>query len=232
MTRIVCFDTETTGFDFAIGDKIIEIGAVEVVDGEITANTFHEYINPERRPISAAAYNVHKISNTFLADKPLFPAVAKRFLDFAGNDLIVAHNGKGFDFPFMNFQLEAAGLPQIPTAQQEDSMIMAQRKISELKSYSLDALAKYFNISLESRSDAHGALIDTYILARVYLELTRRADKKTVLEIADAQHRDFLAAPKSDGTFPHRTFSPSAAEIEAHKKWIAATIKNPIWDAA
>ena len=224
MTRIVCFDTETTGFDFAIGDKIIEIGAVEVVDGEITANTFHEYINPERRPISAAAYNVHKISNTFLADKPLFPAVAKRFLDFAGNDLIVAHNGKGFDFPFMNFQLEAAGLPQIPTAQQEDSMIMAQRKISELKSYSLDALAKYFNISLESRSDAHGALIDTEILAKIYLELAEKTDQKTVLEIAKEQHEKFLNAPKSDGTFPRRTFAPTEEELKIHDEWFEKNI--------
>ncbi|MDR1071175.1 MAG: ribonuclease H-like domain-containing protein [Rickettsiales bacterium] len=229
MTRIICFDTETTGFDYANGDKIIEIGAIEVMDGKITGRTFHEYINPERQ-ISADAYNVHKISNAFLADKPLFPEVAKRFLDFAGDGLIVAHNGKGFDFPFINFQLEQCGMPKIPQERQEDTMLMAQRKIAELNSYSLDSIAKYFNISLETREDAHGALIDTEILAKVYLELAQSADKKTVAEIAAEQHRDFLAATKFGGNFPHRAFAPSAEELAIHEEWNKQNNPKSLWN--
>ena len=132
MTRIICFDTETTGFDYDKGEKIIEIAAVEIIDGKITGKNFHEYINPERQ-ISADAYNVHKISNAFVADKPLFPEVAARFMEFAGGDLLVAHNGKGFDFPFINYQLEQVGMPKIPPERQEDSMLMAQRKIADFK---------------------------------------------------------------------------------------------------
>jgi len=231
MARIICFDTETTGFDFENGDRIIEIGAVEVVDGKITGRTFHEYVNPER-PVSTTAYEVHKISNAMLADKPLFPEVAKRFLDFAGNDLIVAHNGKGFDFPFINFQLDQAGLPKIPPERQEDSMLMAQRKIADLKSYSLDALAKHFNISTETRAESHGALIDTEILAKVYLELAQAADGKTVAEIAAEQHEKFLESPKSDGTFPRRSFAPTAEELAAHKEWIDKAVPNALWNKA
>lgn len=225
MTRIICFDTETTGFEYTKGDKIIEIGAVEIVDGRVTGKTFHEYINPERT-ISFDSYNVHKLSNAFLADKPLFPEVAGRFLDFAKDDIIVAHNGKGFDFPFINYQLEMSGLPKIPTERQEDSMLMAQKKIADLKSYSLDALAKYFNISLETRADSHGALIDTEILAKVYLELIRKSDQKTVQEFATEQHQSFLNMPKSDGTFPERSFAPSAEELATHTAWIEKNIKK------
>jgi DNA polymerase-3 subunit epsilon len=214
MARIVCFDTETTGFDYALGERIIEIGAIEVIDG-VLGRSFHEYINPERT-ISVDAYNVHKISNAFVADKPLFPEVAKRFLDFAGDDLIVAHNGKGFDFPFINFQLAENGMPKIPPERQEDTMLMAQRRLPDLKSYSLDALAKYFNISLETRSEGHGALIDTEILAKVYLELAETKDATSVEEIAAAQHQAFLDAPKFGSDFPRRTFAATADELAAH----------------
>jgi len=225
MARVICFDTETTGFDYDKGERIVEIGAIEIIDGKITGKTFHEYINPEK-PISADSYNIHKLSSAFLADKPLFPEVARRFLEFAGDSLIVAHNGKGFDFPFINYQLALANLPKIPAERQEDSMLMAQRKIADLKSYSLDALAKYFNISLEARAEAHGALIDTEILAKIYLELAEKTDQKTVLEIAKEQHEKFLNAPRSDGTFPRRTFAPTEEELKIHDEWFEKNIKN------
>jgi len=223
MNRIICFDTETTGFDYDKGERIVEIGAIEIIDGRVTGKTFHEYINPEK-PISIESYNVHKLSNAFLADKPLFPEIAEKFLEFVGDSLVVAHNGKGFDFPFINYQLGLANLPKIPADQQEDSMLMAQRKIADLKSYSLDALAKYFNVSLETRVDAHGALIDTEILAKIYLELVEKTDQKTVREIAAEQHQKFLDNPKSDGTFPRRTFAPTADELKVHEEWISLNI--------
>lgn len=224
MARVICFDTETTALDYAKGEKIIEIGAIEILDGKITENVFHEYINPEGRQIPLDSYNVHKISNAFLEDKPIFIDVARRFLDFVGDSLIVAHNGKGFDFPFINYQLEQVGLPRIPPTQQEDSMLMAQRKIVELKSYTLDNIAKFFNISLETRADSHGALIDTRILAKVYLELVQSADQKTVPEIAAEQHQKFLELKKSDGTFPYRTFTPTESELATHNEWIEKNI--------
>lgn len=221
MARVICFDIETTALDYTNGEKIIEIGAIEIIDGVVTGQSFHEYVNPDGRKIPIESYNVHKLSNTFLADKPHFPDVAKRFLEFIGDhDKIVAHNGKGFDFPFINYQLQESGFPKISPDRQEDTMLMAQRKIAELRSYSLDSLAKYFNVSLEARAEAHGALIDTEILAKIYLELTEIADGKTVAEVMAEQHAKFLEMPKSDGKFPRRKFPPTDAEIAIHDEWM------------
>jgi len=225
MARIICFDIETTGFEYAKGERIIEIGAVEILDGVLTDKTYHQYINPER-PISIDSYNVHKISNEFVADKPTFPQIAQKFLDFIGPDcVIVAHNGKGFDFPFINYQLEEIELPRISLDRQEDTMLMAQRKVADLRSYSLDSLAKYFNISLESREGGHGALIDTEILAKIYLELAQKADEKTVAEIAAEQHAAFLATPRVND-FPGRSFEPTAEELALHTKWYEKNVKK------
>ena len=227
MARVICFDIETTALDYTNGEKIIEIGAIEIIDGVVTGQSFHEYVNPDGRKIPIESYNVHKLSNTFLADKPHFPDVAKRFLEFIGDhDKIVAHNGKGFDFPFINYQLQESGFPKISPDRQEDTMLMAQRKIAELRSYSLDSLAKYFNISLEARADAHGALIDTEILAKIYLELANTADGKTVLEVAAEQHEKFLNSPRAGGNFPRREFPPHPDELAAHNEWMDKTIKK------
>ena len=114
MKRVICFDIETTGFEFMRGDRIIEIGAVEVIDGKITDNSFHEYINPEGKIIPPDTYMVHKISNAFLEDKPKMSEVAPRFLEFISDSPIVAHNGLDFDFPFVNFELKKLGLNPIP----------------------------------------------------------------------------------------------------------------------
>ncbi|MDR0803955.1 MAG: ribonuclease H-like domain-containing protein [Rickettsiales bacterium] len=229
MTRTICFDTETTGFNYQSGDRIIEIGAVELIDGKITDKTFHEYINPGGKIIPPDSYRVHKLSNAFLNDKPLFAAIAPAFREFIGDDPVVAHNGLGFDFPFINWELRAAGLAEIPRSQQVDSMIVAQGKIYNIPKYTLDALAKWFNISLATRADSHGALIDAEILAKVWLELSAAADQKTIAEIAAEQHAAFLAAPKSDGNFPRREFPVSAEQIAAHREWVAKEIKDSLW---
>ena len=227
MARIICFDIETTGFEYESGAKIIEIAAIEILDGVLGEKSYHQYINPECQ-ISIDSYKVHKISNEFVADKPNFAKIAQEFLDFIGpNCTIVAHNGKGFDFPFINYQLSEIGLPKIEPNRQEDTMLMAQRKIATLKSYSLDALAKYFNISLETRADGHGALIDTEILAKIYLELAQKSDEKTVIEIAHEQHAAFLATPKVPvGCFPTREFPPTADELATHAEWVDKNIKK------
>lgn len=221
MARIICFDIETTGFDYMRGDRVIEIGAVEVVDGKITDNTFHEYINPEGKIIPPDTYAVHKISNAFLEDKPKMSEIAPKFLAFVGDAPIVAHNGLDFDFPFVNHELSMLNLPQIPRSQQMDSLVIARNRVFGPKSYTLDALAKWYGISLTARADAHGALIDSEILAKVYLELENTAPAPDVSEIIEKQHAAMLAHPKVGGNFPYRKFEPLAAELENHERFIA-----------
>ncbi len=220
MGRVICFDIETTGLEYMRGDRCIEIGAVEMIDGNITDNTFHEYINPDGKIIPPDSYMVHKISNAFLEDKPKMAVVAPRFLEFIGDSPIVAHNGLDFDFPFINHELRLAGLPEIPRSQQFDSIVIARNRVFGPKSYSLDALAKWYGISLTARADAHGALIDAEILAKVYKELENTAPAPDVADIIAKQHNAFLAHPKIGGDFPRRQFPAHADELDAHNKFM------------
>ena len=220
MGRIICFDIETTGFEYMRGDRCIEIGAVEMIDGKITDNTFHEYINPDGKIIPPDSYKVHKISNAFLEDKPKMAVVAPKFLDFIGDSPIVAHNGLDFDFPFINHELRIIGLPEIPRSQQLDSIVIARNRVFGPKSYSLDALAKWYGISLTARADAHGALIDAEILAKVYKELENTAPAPDVSEIIAKQHAAFLSHPKIGDNFPYRTFPAHADELAAHNAFM------------
>ena len=220
MGRVICFDIETTGLEYMRGDRCIEIGAVEMIDGVITDNTFHEYINPDGKIIPPDSYMVHKISNAFLEDKPKMAVVAPRFLEFIGDSPIVAHNGLDFDFPFINHELRFVGLPEIPRSQQFDSIVIARNRVFGPKSYSLDALAKWYGISLTARADAHGALIDAEILAKVYKELENTAPAPDVSEIIAKQHADFLNHPKIGANFPHREFPPHPDELNAHNEFM------------
>ncbi|MDR2412986.1 MAG: ribonuclease H-like domain-containing protein [Rickettsiales bacterium] len=221
MKRIICFDIETTGFDYARGDRVIEIGAVELIDGKITENSFHEYINPDGKIIPPDSYMVHKLSNEFLEDKPKIAAVAGKFLDFIGDAQIVAHNGIDFDFPFMNYELLQLGLPQIPRERQLDSIVIARNRVFGPKSYTLDALANWFGVSLATRSDAHGALIDANILAKVYLELENIAPARDIKDIIEEQHLAMQNHPKIGQSFPRREFAPHADELIAHDAFMA-----------
>ena len=220
MTRIICFDIETTGFEYMRGDRCIEIGAVELIDGKLTDKTFHEYINPEGKIIPPETYMVHKISNAFLEDKPKMSVVAPKFLEFIGDAQIVAHNGLDFDFPFINYELEKLHLKPIPRSQMLDSIVIARNRVFGPKTYTLDALAKWFGISLTARADAHGALIDAEILAHVYLELENTAPAIDINELMDEQHAAFLKTPKIGTDFPHRTFEIPADELETHEKFM------------
>ncbi len=220
MGRVICFDIETTGFEYMRGDRCIEIGAVEMIDGQITDNNFHEYINPEGKIIPPDTYMVHKISNAFLEDKPKMSVIAPKFLEFVGDSPIVAHNGIDFDFPFINHELAMLGLPQIPRSQMLDSLVIARNRVFGPKNYTLDALAKWYGISLTARADAHGALIDAEILAKVYKELENTAPAPEISEIIEKQHAAFLAHPKIGGDFPRRTFPAHPDEIDAHNKFM------------
>ena len=221
MKRVICFDIETTGLEYMRGDRCIEIGAVEILDGKITDNSFHEYINPDGKIIPPDSYMVHKISNAFLEDKPKFAEIAPRFLEYIGNSPIVAHNGFDFDFPFVNYELSKLNLGPIPREQQMDSIVIARNRVFGPKSYSLDALAKWYGISLAARADAHGALIDSELLAKVFLELDNEAPAPDVSEIIAKQHAAMLAHPKIGTDFPYRKFEPKAEDFENHKKFMA-----------
>jgi DNA polymerase-3 subunit epsilon len=165
--REIVLDTETTGFDPESGDRIVEIGAVELWNHVATGNTFHKYINPER-PMPQEAFEVHGLGDDFLRDKPVFALIAKDFIDFIGDAKLVIHNAS-FDMKFLNAELRWLNLPQIPWNQAIDTLAIARKKYPGSPA-SLDALCRRFNIDNSSRT-LHGALLDSEILAEVYLEL-------------------------------------------------------------
>ena len=220
MKRIICFDIETTGLEYMKGDRCIEIGAVEMIDGRLTDNCFHEYINPEGKIIPPDSYMVHKISNAFLEDKPTMSTVAPKFLRFISDSPIVAHNGADFDFPFINYELSKIGLSQIPREQQLDSIVIARNRVFGPKSYSLDALAKWYGVPLTARAEAHGALIDAEILAKVFKELENTAPAPDVNEIIAKQHEDFLKHPKIGINFPRRSFPAHEDELNDYNDFM------------
>ena len=220
MSRIICFDIETTGFEWTRGDRCIEIGAVELVDGKLTERTFHEYINPEGKIIPPETYMVHKISNAFLEDKPKMSEIAPKFLEFIGDSPIVAHNGFDFDFPFLNFELAKLGLRQISREQQMDSIVIARNRVFGPKAYTLDALAKWFGVPLTARADAHGALIDAEILAKVFLELENTAPAPDINDVIAEQHAALLKHPKIGANFPKRNFPAHQDELDNHNAFM------------
>jgi DNA polymerase-3 subunit epsilon len=170
--RQIVFDLETTGFRFDEGHRIVEIGGVELMRGAVTGRTFHTYVNPER-DVPEGAVKVHGLTATFLKDFPVFAdaRVADAFLDFVGDAELIAHNGLSFDLPFLNAELSAAGRSALGNAL-TDTLLIARRKFPGAPA-SLDALCTRFGIDTKERErDGHGALLDSRLLAEVYIELT------------------------------------------------------------
>ena len=165
--REIVLDTETTGLDPQAGDRIVEIGAVELENHLPTGRTFHKYINP-KRDMPAEAYAVHGLSIEFLSDKPVFEAIAGSFNEFIEDARLVIHNAS-FDMKFINAELGWASLKAIPMAQALDTLDLARRKFPGAQN-SLDALCRRFGIDNSAR-EKHGALLDSELLAEVYLEL-------------------------------------------------------------
>ena len=165
--REIVLDTETTGFEPDSGDRIVEIGAVELYNHMPTGRTFHKYINPQRA-MPEAAFAVHGLGDDFLQDKPLFSEIAQEFLDFVQDARLVIHNA-AFDMKFLNAELGWLKLPQLPWDQAIDTLAMARQKFPGSPA-SLDALCRRFQINNSART-LHGALLDSEILAEVYLEL-------------------------------------------------------------
>lgn len=165
--REIVLDTETTGLDPASGDRIVEIGAIELLNHMPTGAVYHQYINPERT-MPAGAFAVHGLGDEFLADKPVFKFIAADFLDFIGQAKLVIHNAS-FDMKFLNAELKFCDLQRLPMSQAIDTLEIARKKYPGAQN-SLDALCRRFSVDNSSR-EKHGALLDSELLAEVYLEL-------------------------------------------------------------
>ena len=225
--REIIFDTETTGLDPRSGDRLVEIGCVEMINRVTTGATFHCYLNPDR-DMPAAAEAVHGLSATFLADKPRFHEKAAEFLEFIGDSMLVAHNA-GFDFGFINMELEKCGLDPLGRERMIDTVALARIRHPGAKN-SLDALCTRYGIDRSHRT-LHGALLDAELLAQVYVELT--GGRQIGLELAAESVGSDLAEPvarvQRERPFrAARPHAPSEAELAAHAQFLD-TLKEPLW---
>ena len=200
--REIIFDTETTGLEAASNDRIIEIGAVELENRFITGRSFHVYINPDGRQVHPEALAVHGISNDDLADKPLFKAVVQDWFDFVGDATLIAHNA-GFDVGFFNAEFARLGFPPIDPDRIVDSLQIARRR-HPMGPNSLDALCKRYGID-NSRREKHGALLDSELLAEVYIELVGGKQAALGLEPVAQATGPASSASERAGDDPHES---------------------------
>ncbi|NTT87116.1 DNA polymerase III subunit epsilon [Tabrizicola fusiformis] len=227
--REIVLDTETTGFEPSEGHRIVEIGAVELLNHLPTGNTFHQYINPQRM-MPKEAFDVHGLGDDFLRDKPLFRDVGQAFLDFIGDAKLVIHNAS-FDMKFLNAELEWAGLPGLPSQRAVDTLMMARSKFPGSPA-SLDALCRRFGVD-NSRRDKHGALLDSEILAEVYLELI--GGRQPDLVLAPTRPTPSQTQARVDTNWrpkPRPTPLPprlTEAEMAAHEAFVAKLGDAAIW---
>ncbi|WP_379548645.1 DNA polymerase III subunit epsilon [Qipengyuania sp. DSG2-2] len=226
--REIVFDTETTGLDPKKGDRMVEIGCVEMINRMPTGETFHAYYNPER-DMPAEAEAVHGLSAQFLSDKPLFADGAQALLDFLGDAPLVAHNAS-FDFGFLNGELTLCGREIIDLDRMVDTVTMARRKFPGAK-VSLDALCTRFGVDRSHRVK-HGALLDAELLAQVYVELT--GGRQIGLELAaeevsaEAQPSRIAARAVNREVRPPRPHSASEEELSRHRSFLEQ-MEKPLW---
>jgi len=226
--REVVLDTETTGFDPGSGDRIVEIGAVELLNHLPTGKIYHQYINPQR-DMPEDAFNVHGLSAEFLSDKPLFATIADEFLAFVGDAKMVIHNAS-FDVKFLNAELGWVNKPQYTMSQAIDTLEIARRKFPGAQN-SLDALCRRFSVD-NSMREKHGALLDSEILAEVYLELIGGRQPDFALSVVSGSSGTQAAIP-SDWTPPARP-NPlpsriSEAERKAHAEFVEELGESSLW---
>jgi DNA polymerase III subunit epsilon len=226
--REIVFDTETTGLSFSSGDRLVEIGCVELVNRVPTDRHFHRYINPER-DMPAEAERVHGLSARFLSDKPLFADVVEELIEFLGDCPLVAHNAS-FDFGFLNGELTRCGRPTVCTSRMVDTLGIARVRHPGAK-HTLDALCVRYGIDLSART-LHGALLDAQLLAQVYVELTGgRQITLGLAEDAPVMRETPAEAPTRVHVRPARHFAPSAAELERHAAFVQG-LEAPLWEIA
>lgn len=226
--REIIFDTETTGFDPKNGDRMVEIGCIEMINRVPTGRTFHAYFNPQR-PMPAEAEAVHGLSDAFLADKPLFSELAQDFLDFIEDSPMVAHNA-GFDFTFINAELALCALPEVGRDRMVDTVALAKVRHPGAK-LSLDALCTRYGIDRSHRT-RHGALLDAELLAQVYVEL--RGGRQIGLELV-AESTEIVTEIKvllrKDRIFRQpRSHVATAEELAAHAEFLKS-VDTPLWGA-
>ncbi|WP_378946408.1 DNA polymerase III subunit epsilon [Mesorhizobium sp. ANAO-SY3R2] len=225
--REIIFDTETTGLDNR-EDRVIEIGAIELDNRFPTGRTFHKYINPQGRQVHPDAQAVHGISNADLEGKPTFPEIVQEFVDFIEGAKLVAHNGN-FDLGFINAEFARIDQPAIDPGQLIDTLALARRK-HPMGPNSLDALCRRYGID-NSRRTKHGALLDSELLAEVYIELIGGKQAALVLDSISSQSGDtrsdvvvtIAARPEP---LPSRL---TEAELAAHEKLVASLGEKAIW---
>ena len=229
--REIIFDTETTGLD-SRQDRIIEIGAIEMVNRFPTGNVFHEYIHPGDRAIHPDAEAVHGISMTQLAGKPNFAGIAARFIEFIAGAKMIAHNA-GFDIGFINAEFDRLGHPPVDGSLVIDTLALARRK-HPMGPNSLDALCKRYGID-NSRRAKHGALLDSELLAEVYIELIGGKQASMTLDVAKAApdarevNKDvvYVIGQRPAPLKPRLT----EADIAAHERLVTGLGEKAIWNA-
>ncbi len=223
--REIVFDTETTGLSPQQGDRLVEIGCIELINRVETGEHFHCYFNPER-PMDPAAQAVHGLSDVFLADKPLFADRVEELLDFLGESPLVAHNAS-FDFAFLNSELANCGRLHLSMARMIDTLALSRTRHPGAK-HSLDALCTRFGIDRSHRIQ-HGALLDAQLLAQVYVELT--GGRQIGLGLAPPPLTEDAPVSRSyarSSARPARLHQASPEELERHRAFVAL-LENPLW---
>ncbi len=222
MTRSVLFDTETTGLDPATGHRIVEIAAIELLNGLPTKTHFHALIDPER-DMPEEAFRIHGISNAQLRGKPRFAEIVNDLLAFLGDGDLVAHNAP-FDFGFLDAELARLGLPRLDPSRMIDTLVLAKARFPGLPN-SLDALCRRFEIDLSART-THNALLDCRLLADVYVELTGGRQRGLSLTAEDGGSDAMvytLGGPRAP-----RPIVPTPGELAAHAAFVAR-LQDPLW---
>lgn len=229
MIREIVFDTETTGFKPEEGERLVEIGAVELINHIPTGKTYHQYINPERE-VPEEAFKVHGLNYEFLKNYPKLSEIAQDFIDFVGDDgILVAHNAS-FDINFINYEFKHHGFITYDWDRVIDTLEIARNKFPGQRN-SLDALCKRFNVDNSARTK-HGALLDAELLAEVYLELLGGAEptmsldsEDTYIENSNNQYIDNQVKEFRQS----RDFPLSAEDSAAHQSFLETKIKEAIW---
>ena len=222
--REIVLDTETTGLDPAVGHRVVEIGALELVHRVPTGEAWHSYIDPER-DMPPDAYRIHELSEEFLSDKPRFAEIADGFLKFIGDAPLVIHNAP-FDAGFLNAEFARLDLPPLAEERLVDTLQMARKRFQGAPN-NLDALCTRFEIDRSART-LHGALVDCRLLAEVYLHLTGGRQPGLAFQAGAGSTATDGKAQGSGPFRPPRPHAPTPEELAAHKTFLAS-IKDPIW---
>lgn len=229
MVREIVFDTETTGLNPENGDRLVEIGAIELINHIPTGKTYHQYINPQRS-VPEEVVKVHGLTEEFLKDFPVFNDIADDFVNFVGDDgILVAHNAS-FDMKFINYELKKSGREEFSTDRVIDSLEIARKMFPGAKN-NLDALCKRYGVDNSNRT-FHGALLDADLLAQVYFELMGGAEPSMLSNSNDNNNKSLNTFSEYNGDRIYheaRVFALSEEEEQTHREFLEKKIKNAIW---